>query len=114
MPMFSVNQSSCESRLKQLLQDNFFRTSWRNKAIAKWAAGRLGYKGDKVNSYVRSFVFSYLLAPNDKKMVGRILADFKNERISITEDEIINKIKSVEERMKSKVLVLDNVNESYL
>ncbi len=100
--MFSFNQSSCEARLMRLLQGNFFKRSWRNKVIAKWVAGRLGYKGDKMNSYVRNFIFSYLAMPNDRKMIDRILADFKEENIPIIEDDIVSKIRSVEERMRAK------------
>lgn len=102
MPMFSFNQSSCEARLKRLLQENFFQRSWRNKVIAKWVAGRLGYKGDKMNTYVRNFILSCLTIPNDRKMIDRILDDFKKENIPISEDDIVNKIKSVKERMKAK------------
>lgn len=110
MPMFSFNKSSYESRLMQLLQEKFFRVSWRNKVIAKWAAGRLGYKGEEMNSYVRNFIFSCLAVPNDRKMIDRLLADFKAEHIPITEDDIVHKIKSVEERMKDKVLAANNAN----
>ena len=102
MPMFSFNQSSFEARLMRLLQDNFFQRSWRNKVIAKWVAGRLGYKGDKMNTYVRNFILSCLTIPNDRKMIDRILADFKKENIHVSEDDIVNKIKSVKERMRTK------------
>ena len=102
MPMFFFNQSSCEARLMRLLQGNFFQRSWRNKVIAKWVAGRLGYKGDKMNAYVRNFIFSYLAIPNDRKMIDRILNDFKEENIPITEEDIVSKIKSVEERIRTK------------
>ena len=107
MPMFSFNQSSCEARLMRLLQENFFQRSWRNKVIAKWVAGRLGYKGDEMNSYVRNFILSCLAVPNDRKMIDRILADFKEESIPITEDDIVNKIKSVEERMRTKAGLME-------
>ncbi len=102
MAMFSFNQSSCETRLMRLLQGNFFQRSWRNKEIAKWAAGRLGYKCDKMNAYVRNFIPLYLVMPIDRKMIDRILYDFRKENIPITEDDIVSKIKSVEERMKTK------------
>lgn len=107
MSMFSFNQSSFEAKLMRLLQENFFQKSWRNKVIAKWVAGRLGYKGDKMNTYVRNFILSCLAIPNDRKMIDRILADFKEENIPITEDDIVSKIKSVEERMKTKVGLME-------
>lgn len=70
-------------------------------------AGRLGYKGDEMNSYVRNFILSCLAIPNDRKMIDRILADFKEENIPITEDDVVNKIKSIEERMRTKAGLME-------
>ncbi|MBR1734491.1 MAG: DUF1476 family protein [Alphaproteobacteria bacterium] len=110
MPMFSFDKSSYESRLMQLLQEKFFRNSWRNKVIAKWVAGRLGYKGDEMNSYVRNFIFACLAVPNERKMIDRILADFEVAGIPMTENDILRKIRSVEERMKNKTGLLYNAD----
>lgn len=114
MPMFSFNKSSCEARLMQLLQDEFFKVSWRNKVIAKWVAGRLGYKGSKMNSYVRNFILSCLVVPDDQKMLARIMADFKSENIPMEECDVLGKIKSVEERMSSKTGLAENFCSDYL
>lgn len=114
MPMFSFDQSSCEARLMQLLQDDFFKVSWRNKVIAKWVAGRLGYKGAEMNSYVRNFILSCLVIHDDQKMIEKIMADFESENIFIKESEVLNKIKSVEERMGSKTGLAENVSRDYL
>ena len=55
-----------------------------------------------MNAYVRNFILLYLVMPNDRKMIDRILDDFRKENIPITEDDIVSNIKSVEERMKTK------------
>jgi hypothetical protein len=102
MPMFSFDKSSYESRLVELLQDKFFKTAQRNKIIAKWAAGRLGYKKEEVDNYVKNLIFSYLAVPNDRKMIDNILADFRKMSIPMTEATIRQKIKSVEARIKSE------------
>lgn len=99
MPMFSFDKSSCESRLLDLLQSRFFITARRNKIIAKWAGGRLGYSESTLNKYVRSVVLSYLVTPNDRKMVDRILEDFRKANINISEDVVSQKIKAIEERI---------------
>lgn len=114
MPMFSFNKSSCKTRLMQLLQDEFFKVSWRNKVIAKWVAGRLGYKGIKMNSYVRNFILSCLMMPGDQNMLQRIMADFESENIPMKESEVLNKIKSVEERMINSAEAAKNISADYL
>jgi hypothetical protein len=108
MPMFSFDKSSYESRLLELLQDKFFRTAKRNKIIAKWAAGRLGYTQSKLSRYVRGIIFSYLVVPNDRKMVDKILEDFRRADIPMTEEIIMQKIKVVEARIKHKAGAKNN------
>jgi hypothetical protein len=70
--------------------------------LAKWAAGRLGYKGENMDRYVRNMIFSYLTMPSDRKMIDKILSDFEAANISISENELREKIKSIEIRIKNK------------
>ncbi|MDR2794973.1 MAG: DUF1476 domain-containing protein [Holosporaceae bacterium] len=109
MPMFSFDKSSYESRLLELLQDKFFKTAQRNKILAKWAAGRQGYKNESVDQYVRDLIFSYLVMPSDRKMIDKILSDFQNANILISENEVREKIKSIETRIKNKAEINKNV-----
>ncbi|MCR5225482.1 MAG: DUF1476 domain-containing protein [Alphaproteobacteria bacterium] len=103
MPMFSFNKSSYESRILNVLQDKFFITARRNKILAKWAAGRMNYTGAQLSQYVRSVIFAYLIVPNDRKMIEKILADFKSAHINISEEEIKLKIHAIEGRIKNKM-----------
>jgi hypothetical protein len=77
-------------------------TARRNKILAKWAGGRLGYRDNVLNKYVRSVVFSHIMTPNDRKMIDRILSDFKKAEIKIPEETIHQKIKAIEERIVAK------------
>lgn len=110
MPMFSFDKSSYESRLMELLQDKFYKTAQRNKIIAKWAAGRLGYKGLILSKYVKNIIFSYLTVPNERKMIDKILSDFKRANIHMTEEIIKQKIKTVEIRIKNKSIGFKNAS----
>jgi hypothetical protein len=100
--MFSFDKSSYESRLLELLQDKFFKTAQRNKILAKWAAGRLGYKNESMDQYVRNLIFSYLTVPSDRRMIDKILFDFQQANIPVSENEVREKIKSIETRIKNK------------
>ena len=108
MPMFSFDKSSYEFNLLNLLQDRFFKTSKRNKILAKWAAGRLGLRGNDSAGYVRSIIFLYLVSPHDRKIVEKISEDFKNSQIPVTESDIWKKIKSIENRIDNKAKMMGN------
>ncbi len=103
MPMFSFNKSSYESKMINVLQDKFFMTARRNKILAKWAAGRMNYTGAQLTQYVRSIIFAYLIVPNDRKMIEKIMADFKSANINISEEEIKQKIRAIEGRIRNKM-----------
>ncbi|MDR0678227.1 MAG: DUF1476 domain-containing protein [Holosporaceae bacterium] len=100
--MFSFGKSSYETKLLNLLQFKFFITARRNKILAKWAGGRLGYKESALNKYIRSIILFYLTVPSDQKVIDRILSDFKKAGIKMTEEIIKQKIKVIEERIKAK------------
>jgi hypothetical protein len=100
--MFSFGKSSYEIKLLNLLQSRFFITARRNKILAKWAGGRLGYKENTLNKYIRSVIWSYLSVPNDQKIIDRILLDFKKAGIKMTEEIINQKIEAIEGRIKAR------------
>ncbi|MDR1362345.1 MAG: DUF1476 domain-containing protein [Holosporaceae bacterium] len=98
--MFSLGKSSYEARLVELLQDNFFKIANRNKIMAKWAAGRLGYRGSEMDHYVKHLIFSYLTLPSDRKMIDRILDDFRAANIPLSEKDIREKMRNIESRIR--------------
>lgn len=102
MSKFSVDSASNESGLLSALQSKFFATARRNKILAKWAGGRLGYKGSQLNGYVRKIVLSYLLIPNDKRLVDRIEQDFRNAEIDVSRDDIMQKMNTAAVRTKNR------------
>ena len=109
MPMFCFDKSHYdESKLIELLQDEFFTTARRNKILAKWAGGRLGLEGGALGKYVRKVIFGYVLVPNDRIMIEKILADFKKADILMSEDIVVQKLKSTEKRIKNKARMKNN------
>ena len=73
-------------------------------------AGRLGYKGLILSKYVRNIIFSYLTVPNERKMIDKILSDFRRANIHMTEEIIKQKIKTVEIRIKNKSIGFKNAS----
>jgi hypothetical protein len=86
----------------RLLQEKFFKTARRNKILAQWAGGRLGYKDAAFKSYVRRKILTYLLNPDDEKMISGILSDFKRENVAMSEEVIKKKIQAIEMRVKNR------------
>jgi hypothetical protein len=102
MPMFSFNRLSFETKLLDSLQYRFFVTARRNKILAKWAGGRLGYNDSTLSKYIRNIVLTYIITPNDRKLVDCILSDFNKAGINVSEDTIHQKMKAIEERIVAK------------
>lgn len=102
MPMFSFNKASYEEKLVDVLQNQFFDLARRNKILAKWAGGRLGLTGAALYMYVKKVILGYIKLPNERVMVERILADFKEAGIPMTGEIVYQKMRSVETRIKNK------------
>jgi hypothetical protein len=110
VPLFSFDKPSYEFKLSNLLQSVFFRTARRNKILAKWAGGRLGYKDNILERYVRSIILSYLVTPNDRKIVDRIMSDFQKAGIKMTEETVLQKIRAIEGRIRARQENLKHVD----
>lgn len=88
-----------ESRMKDFFQKNFLDVARRNKILARWAAGRMGYDREKSDAYVRNVILGYVMAPNDRKMIRKILADFHEAKVALSEDDIRAKLSAIEIRL---------------
>lgn len=102
MAKFSIDRASGESNLLRTLQEKFFATARRNKILAKWAGGRLGYKDAQLTCYIRRIILSYVLLPNDRKLIDRIEADFRAKGIDVPREDIVQKMNVVEGRVKRR------------
>ena len=102
MSVFSLNKSSQESKILRVLQHRFFITARRNKILAKWAGGRLGYTGSELSKYIRKIVLSHIVLPNDRKLVDKIESDFIKNKIAVTREEIEHKMRTAESRAEKR------------
>lgn len=102
MSVFLFDKISRESNLLRVLEDRFFITARRNKILAKWAGGRIGYKNLKLSHYVRKIVLSYILLPDDQRLVDKIEADFVLAGVNIKREEIVNKMRTAEIRSQNR------------
>lgn len=106
--MFSYNRSSYESRIIEVLQNRFIKIAKRNKVLAKWAAGRLGYTDKKKDAYVKEVIFSYLVIPSDRKLIEKVYSDFCKIGVVITKDDISKKLYAIEDRIKQRMNNIGN------
>lgn len=90
-----------ESRMKDFFQKNFLDVARRNKILARWAAGRMGYDREQSDAYVRNVILGYLMSPNDRRMIRKILSDFNDAKVTLSEDDIRAKLAAIELRLGS-------------
>ena len=60
----------------------------RNRLLGVWAAERLGITGNAAEAYVKAVIASDFEEPGDKDVVRRVMADFADKGVDMTEDRL--------------------------
>jgi hypothetical protein len=80
-------------RKYQLDQDQQFRAqARRDKLFGQWAAGQLGYSGDKADAYAKEVAASNFEKPGDDDMLGKVRADFKAGNVTVADNVLSAKL----------------------
>lgn len=61
----------------------------RNKLLGLWAAGKLGKTGVEAEQYAKDTVLADFEVEGSSDVIGKLLKDFYNAEISISEAEIV-------------------------
>lgn len=70
-------------------EELLFKTNvLRNKMLGAWAAAKLGKAGEEAVQYAKDVVLVDFEAEGDQDVIGKLLKDFYNAEINITEAEI--------------------------
>lgn len=92
MTTFDDREKAYEKKFA-LDQDLKFRAeSRRNKALAEWAAEKLGITGGDVEEYVKAVRKADLAEKGDDDVVRKVRQDFADKGVAIDEAEIRNKL----------------------
>lgn len=100
MALFSLSRGSFEVKLARKLQGRFFTISKRNKLLARWAFRKTNLSKDKQDEYVYNIMKSYLLIPNDTRLVNYIVNDLSARGVSVTKHEVLLRLQKIEQKVK--------------
>jgi hypothetical protein len=80
-------------RKYQLDQEQEFRAqARRDRLFGQWAAGQLGYDGDKAAAYAKEVAASNFEKPGDDDMLDKVRADFKAGNVTVADNILTAKL----------------------
>ena len=98
MSSFDEREKNFEKKFAHDEETQFKISARRNKYLGEWAAEKLG-KSNK-ESYIQEVIKSDFIEPGDEDVFRKILNDFKNASINVTDSEIKEQMKTFFERAK--------------
>jgi hypothetical protein len=88
MTTFDEREKSFEKKFA-LDEDLKFRAeSRRNKAVAEWAAAKLGITGEALANYIKDVRKADLASAGDEDVVSKIKSDFVAKGVKVEDAEI--------------------------
>ena len=88
MTGFDDREQSFENKFKHDKELEFKATSRRNKLLGLWAANLLGIHGTDAETYAKTIIAADLKAPGDQDVVDKLLSDFKERGVDISEHRL--------------------------
>jgi hypothetical protein len=84
-------------------EEDFKIAARRNRLLGLWAAARMGLSGDAAAAYAREVVASDLDEPGEDDVRRKILDDFSNKGVIITEREIAHQMASLFDEARAQI-----------
>jgi hypothetical protein len=88
MTTFDKREEAFEKRFAHDEDLRFKATARRNKLLGLWAAEKLGLSGDDANTYAKAVVMSDFEEAGDHDVVRKVLADFAEANLSMSEPQV--------------------------
>jgi hypothetical protein len=88
MTAMDDRKKAYENKFAHDAELKFKAESRRNKAVAEWAAGKLGITGPAIDDYVKAVRKADLSAAGDDDVLQKIKADFAAKGVAIADAEI--------------------------
>lgn len=92
MTTYDNREKAFENKFARDADLKFKAESRRNKALAEWAAAKLGITGDAVADYVKAVRKADLQEKGDDDVVRKVKKDFADKGVSVSDDEIKDKM----------------------
>lgn len=92
MNNFNDRQKAYEAKFAQDEALRFKVESRRNKLLGLWLAEQMGKSGDEADAYAKEVVISDLKEAGDEDVIAKVLADIDAAGLTLTRDDIVNKL----------------------
>ena len=101
--MFDDRKKGYEKKIDLDIQKKFKVTAIRNKSLGRWAGEELGLDNSKIDGYIDEVIMADFDEPGFEDVINKILSDFKKAGISISYNEIKEKLLEYENEAISKI-----------
>ena len=101
--MFDDKKKGLEKKIDLDTQKKFKVTAIRNKSLGRWAGEQLGLEGSEIDEYIDEVIMADFDEPGFEDVIKKILNDFKKAEISITYNEIKEKLLKFEKEAINKI-----------
>jgi hypothetical protein len=92
MTTYDNREKAFENKFARDGDLKFKAESRRNKALAEWAAGKLGITGDAVADYVKAVRKADLEEKGDDDVIRKVQKDFAEKGVTVSDAEIKDKM----------------------
>jgi len=99
MSSFEDRKKSFEKKFAHDEELQFKISARKNKYIAEWVSGLLGFEENKKNEYVQDVIKADFTEAGDEDVFRKIKEDLKDQNIE--ESQIRSKMKELNEKAKS-------------
>ena len=103
MNMFDEKKKGLEKKIDLDTQKKFKVTAIRNKSLGRWAGEQLGLEKSKIDGYIDEVIMADFDEPGFEDVIKKILNDFKKAEISITYNEVKEKLLKFEKEAINKI-----------
>ncbi|ASP33420.1 DUF1476 domain-containing protein [Labrenzia sp. VG12] len=105
MSTFDKREQGFENKFAHDEELRFKANARRNKLLGLWAAGLLGYEGDKAEEYAKEVVRADFEEPGDEDVFRKLREDFDKNNVEQSDHQIR---RNMEELMATAVEQLQN------
>lgn len=104
MSTFDEREKGYESKFARDEELDFKITARRNKLLGLWAAEKLGKKAADADQYAKDVILADFEVPGDSDVIAKLMKDFKQAKIPVTEKDIEAEITRFANLAKKQVM----------
>lgn len=104
MATFDDRQKGFEQKYKHDKELEFKINARRNKLLGLWAAKELGIPDSEAEAYAKTVVLADFEKPGDDDVVEKIIGDFKQKGIEISEHRVRKHMAELRDAARAQVM----------